>query len=475
MLIRNHLDKSIAPRHLDSCKPKVVWFQRHAEVVTALRLRQNKSAAEAERKRKEEDRKSWSKSKNASVSMSQDGGSFKSPRPLEQQVNEQWMRAIVKKGLCVDLVDDPEFRAAVAMTARAGLHYLEKGDPKLPHRKFMTQKVLPALDAKLDAKICKKIDGLIKETGAMLISDGWTSITYRPIINALLSTAVGSQLIKALDTSCQIKDKEFIADFICELIELKGPENIVAVCMDGACKGSFPLITARYQHVFCFVCPAHSIDNFLKNVCSDKQSIKVKSIEGEFTWGRNLFSKPIAQAWEVIKFITHHAKPLSTFRQIAGDPQVWKESETQQPKFVDLKKYCDTRYASHLIMLQRYEALRIVVEALVANPGYKAWLAKQKNEIKATGERIREIVQKIKHWEAVSLTVRVLSPALTLLRLTDGKTGATLGKVYALFANLNQAYRQEVEGIDKTTRTRMDAIFLARWTYFHDPVFTGAC
>ena len=84
-------------------------------------------------------------------------------------------------------------------------------------------------------------------------------------------------------------------------------------------------------------------------------------------------------------------------------------------------------------------------------------------------------MQKTKHWEAVSLTVRVLSPALTLLRLTDGKTGATLGKVYALFANLNQAYRQEVEGIDKTTRARMDAIFLARWTYFHDPVFTGAC
>ena len=61
----------------------------------------------------------------------------------------------------------------------------------------MTQKVLPALDDKLDATICKKTDGLIKETGAMLISDGWTSIQSRPIINALLSTAVGSQLIKA--------------------------------------------------------------------------------------------------------------------------------------------------------------------------------------------------------------------------------------------------------------------------------------
>ena len=126
----------------------------------------------------------------------------------------------------------------------------------------MTNKVLPALDDKLDAKICKKIDGLIKVTGAMLISDGWTSIQSRPIINALLSTAVGSQLIKALDTSGEAKDKEFIADFICSLIDLKGPENIVAVCMDGACKGSFALIIAWYPRGFCFICPAHSVDNF---------------------------------------------------------------------------------------------------------------------------------------------------------------------------------------------------------------------
>ena len=167
--------------------------------------------------------------------------------------------------------------------------------------------------------------------------------------------------------------------------------------MDGACKGSFALITARYPHVFCFICPAHSVDNFLMNVCSDKQSIKVKSIEGEFTWGRNLFSKPIAQAWEVIKFITHHSKPLATFRQIAGDPQLWKESDMQQPNFVDLKKYCETRFASHLIMLERYEALRIVVEALVANAGYNAWLAKQKNDVKTRGDHSREIVQKTKH------------------------------------------------------------------------------
>ena len=74
---------------------------------------------------------------------------------LPDQVNEQWMRAIVKKGLCIDLVDDGEFRVAVLITARSGLCYADahKGDTMLPHRKVMTTKVLPALDAKLDSKV----------------------------------------------------------------------------------------------------------------------------------------------------------------------------------------------------------------------------------------------------------------------------------------------------------------------------------
>ena len=141
--------------------------------------------------------------------------------------------------------------------------------------------------------VSKKIHGLIKETGAVLISDGWTSVQSRPIINAFLSTAAGAQFICSIDTSGKIKDKQFIVGFICSLIGAKGPEHIVAVCMDGACKGSFALITQRFPHVFCFICPAHSINNFMKNVCSDQMHIKVKSIEGDFTWGRTVFSKPI--------------------------------------------------------------------------------------------------------------------------------------------------------------------------------------
>ena len=50
------------------------------------------------------------------------------------------------------------------MSARCGLTYVDaqKAETKMPHRTVMMLKVLPALDAKLDAKVSKKIDGLIK-------------------------------------------------------------------------------------------------------------------------------------------------------------------------------------------------------------------------------------------------------------------------------------------------------------------------
>ena len=135
-----------------------------------------------------------SKQAGSSVAGSSNTAPLKLMGPSPEQCNEQWMRAPVKNGLPMSLADDLEFRAAITMSARCGLTYMDgqKGDSKMPHRTFMMEKVLPALDAKLDAKVSKKIDGLIKETGACIISDGWTSCQRRPIINAIVSTVAGS-------------------------------------------------------------------------------------------------------------------------------------------------------------------------------------------------------------------------------------------------------------------------------------------
>jgi hypothetical protein len=145
--------------------PSNMWEDRHSEVVGALRSRALALEQDQDVLRQ--------RARNKVSPMSSSIGSHESTvfmKPTKEQVDEQWARAVVKKGLALDLVDDPEFRHAVLLTARAGLSYVDaqKSCCRLPHRTTMTTSIIPTLDVKVDAKISKKIYGLIKETGACL-------------------------------------------------------------------------------------------------------------------------------------------------------------------------------------------------------------------------------------------------------------------------------------------------------------------
>lgn len=98
--------------------------------------------------------------------------------------------------------------------------------------------------------------------------------------------------------------------------------QVVAVCMDGACKGSFPIIKQTFKWMQCFVCPAHGIDNFIKNVCSNKQDILMQGnastgvAAAEVEWDVDLFKDTFDECWTCVKAVTRHHKPLALFRAI---------------------------------------------------------------------------------------------------------------------------------------------------------------
>jgi hypothetical protein len=268
-------------------------------------------------------------------------------RPTIDQLDEAWCRVLVKRALPLTLVDDAEFRKAMVLTMRAGATGIDPRtqDCRIAHRTKMTSVVLPKLDDNLDEQVRKRVRSLIKLTGCTIVSDGWTSIQNRPIVNALLTTPAGVQFLTALDTSGETKSATYIANFVNNIIEEQGPENVVAVCMDGACQSSFPLISAKYPAIKSFICPTHSLDNFIKNVCSDNPTIGVRDVDS-FPWGETIFADPIERSWEAIKFITNHQKSMARWRELAKDPDTWVELENGPPSGVELLKYADTRYAS---------------------------------------------------------------------------------------------------------------------------------
>jgi len=68
--------------------------------------------------------------------------------------------------------------------------------------------------------------------GVTLVSDGWTSVQHRPIINFLMITSEGATFLSSIDTSGQEKNATFIAKLLEGHIDEIGHQNIVQIVMD---------------------------------------------------------------------------------------------------------------------------------------------------------------------------------------------------------------------------------------------------
>ena len=304
------------------------------------------------------------------------------------QVDESWGRAWLSTGLPFRVVSNPDFRKALSLTARCGPAYLTheragKYDSLLPNRTTFTTKTVANAEAKLNEEIEMRMKPLIKSYGSTILSDGWTSIQNRPIINVLVATRGHSQLKMAIDTSGNDKTMEFIFDKIDQVIKEVGPENVFAVCMDGACKGAFDLIKGKYKWIQCFVCPSHGLDGFLKNACSDKETIRMQAnkMGGIGTqmmeWDVSFFHDIFDDAWSIIKKVVRHHKPLALFRAIAKD----LPKDTPQDKLpkggTEPKKFGETRYGSRVIMAERMLDTRIIYRKLFVNTEFEDWIKTQ--------------------------------------------------------------------------------------------------
>mmetsp|Transcript_32514 Transcript_32514/g.103757 ORF Transcript_32514/g.103757 Transcript_32514/m.103757 type:complete len:479 (+) Transcript_32514:91-1527(+) len=273
--IRAHLDTKapLGGRTIRLCKPSPTWVSRYDAVVAEMKRRYN----DQDNDKAEADRLAAAKAEGRVTA-----GVV--PKMFQKigmdDVTDAWMRVVVKKALPLDIFNDPMFRKAVALTAAAGRSIVVGGeDTFMPKRKHMTSKILPVLDNSLNEKIQMKMRG-VSAMGVVLVSDGWTSVSNRPIINALAALPLGLFFLAALDTSGATKDARYIADFMIQHITTYGSADVVGVCMDGVCTSSFPLIEMDFPHIFTYICPTHSLDNYMKNVCCDKEVIRMKNIEG---------------------------------------------------------------------------------------------------------------------------------------------------------------------------------------------------
>jgi hypothetical protein len=109
----------------------------------------------------------------------------------------------------------------------------------------------------------------IGNTGCTITSDGMANIKNQPLVNVLCVTPSRQFFVCVINGEGETKDNAWIAARIIEAIEVEGAVNVVMVVMDGACRGAFSLITAKYQHVICQVCVAHALDLLLEDFAKE--------------------------------------------------------------------------------------------------------------------------------------------------------------------------------------------------------------
>jgi len=501
--IEQHIDRSVTPRNVAPCKPKAECLERYQTVLDEFRRRRALKVPSTEEQAvvsraevaagpvtAQQQRASAStaaahvmpvaSSSSSSVRASSlSAGASSStagtePSPEPDEVTEAWLKALIKNGLSLDLLNDPSFRAAVAATAMCGDELIPNGTLALADGKHFTEVLLPAFDKEIEAKAKARVSSFIDTMGGLIVSDGWGSARYRPIVYGQVSCPFGSYFLKATDTSGEAKDAQYVADFVIGLVEEVKPERITAVCMDSASKAAFPIIEAAYPHLFCFVSPSDSIDQFLKGVCSSDTTLTVEGHIGRLAWGEDFLARPLADALTVIQFITCHPKALERYRAVAQKFHT-KRAEPLEGGF-ELIQPGDARFASHVMVLQRYQNVTEFLEQLMIDVEYTAWLAEQTSAIAEEGAAVRAMVYSVPHHQAVDVALTLLSPILKLVRLSDGEKGGTLGRICGLVDEVEETLsKPSVDGVSAEAADKMLAVWRAHCTNFVPFHMRAAC
>ena len=105
--------------------------------------------------------------------------------------------------------------------------------------------------------------------GTSIVSDGWTNIKKRHLINVIASNSRRSMFLYAEDFFGVEKRGKEIANFLLKSINEIGPTNVLEVVTDNASSCNFAEkdIEKVHKHIFWSLCVVHTLNLIFKDCC----------------------------------------------------------------------------------------------------------------------------------------------------------------------------------------------------------------
>ncbi|XP_021775239.1 uncharacterized protein LOC110739094 [Chenopodium quinoa] len=183
-------------------------------------------------------------------------------------------------GLPFNLARNPYYVSSYTMAANSNLSgYKPPGYNKL-------KTTLLCKETENVDRLLQPMKATWKTKGVSIISDGWSDPQRRPLINIMIASETGPMFMKAIDCSGEIKDKDFIATLLSEVIDEIGDQNVVQIITDNAsnCKAAGELVEGRYPHIYWTPCVVHTLNLAMKSICAAKNVLNNFEVYYECHW-----------------------------------------------------------------------------------------------------------------------------------------------------------------------------------------------
>lgn len=270
-------------------------------------------------------------------------------KEMRSQLDHLIGRMFYTGGVSFNLARNPYFMEAFAFAARNHLPgYVAPGYNNIRTTLLDEERVHVE-------RLIEPIKKTWRSKGVSIVSDGWSDVQRRPLINFIAICDTGPMFLKAIDTSGETKDKHFIANLLKEVIDEVGDQNVVQVITDNAknCKGAGEIIEGIYPLIYWTPCVVHTLNLALKNICAAKNVENNAEIYDDLHWITEIHG----DALQIKNFIMNHGMILAIFNKFSS---------------LKLLAVADTRFASIVVMLKRIRLLRYTLQAMVIS---EEWLS----------------------------------------------------------------------------------------------------
>ncbi|XP_057999043.1 uncharacterized protein LOC110673033 [Hevea brasiliensis] len=259
------------------------------------------------------------------------------------------------------------------------------------------------------------------EKGVSIVSDGWSDLQRRPLINFMVVSESGPMFIKSVDCSGEVKDKQFIANLLKEVIDEVGHQKVVQVITDNAsnCKGAGEIIEGMFPHIYWTPCVVHTLNLALKNICAKNLENNQETYD-VCHWITEIHG----DALQIKNFIMNHSMRLAIYNRFSP---------------LKLLSVADTRFASIVVMLKRFKLIRRALEAMVMSDQW----AQYREDDQGKARFVRDKVVDEDWWEKVDYIIAFTGPIYDMIRVCDTDKPC-LNLVYELWDSMIEKVKQVI-------------------------------